>query len=311
MHLLSIDFLGEANRHIRHNASSQSPANSFVLYLSIDIMPNTHRRPMKVLCLHGLTENTSVMEHKLTPMIQHLPSNTFEFIYVSAPYVLPAVGGAAVPHGTLNLQHNAEARIQEDKEFNKACTAISYLLAAHHNIGADRERSQSDNVPEIHHLIPEYTAVLDDIDEDTRRRAEEHILFDSNTSKRWWTLPSKVDKLSPYIGQETGLAHISKAMREQGPFDGVIGFSTGAMMAAFCQSLLTNSIENSVDPSFQPPEDQTPFKFAIYFTPWLLQNGPHSRHFDALLKNTDTRTHTPALCVEGIRDRHCAKGEFY
>ncbi|PLB52404.1 dihydrofolate reductase [Aspergillus steynii IBT 23096] len=41
-----------------------------------------------------------------------------------------------------------------------------------------------------------------------------------------------------YMGLEDGLAAVAKVLREEGPFDGVIGFSQGAAMAAMVAALL-------------------------------------------------------------------------
>lgn len=55
-----------------------------------------------------------------------------------------------------------------------------------------------------------------------------------------------------YIGLEGGLDAIAKVLREEGPFDGVIGFSQGAAMAAMVASLLEpgrkEAFEHFADP---------------------------------------------------------------
>ncbi|GFF27212.1 dihydrofolate reductase [Aspergillus udagawae] len=55
-----------------------------------------------------------------------------------------------------------------------------------------------------------------------------------------------------YLGLEGGLDAIAKVLREEGPFDGVIGFSQGAAMAAMVASLLEpgrkQAFEHFADP---------------------------------------------------------------
>ncbi|KAI9039159.1 alpha/beta hydrolase [Aspergillus affinis] len=45
-----------------------------------------------------------------------------------------------------------------------------------------------------------------------------------------------------YMGLEDGLAAVARVLKEEGPFDGVIGFSQGAAMAAMVASLLEGNV---------------------------------------------------------------------
>ncbi|EAW09255.1 alpha/beta hydrolase [Aspergillus clavatus NRRL 1] len=53
-----------------------------------------------------------------------------------------------------------------------------------------------------------------------------------------WYRRSDAAESPLYVGLEDGLAAIAKVLRDEGPFDGVIGFSQGAAMAAMVASLL-------------------------------------------------------------------------
>ncbi|KAF7591860.1 hypothetical protein BBP40_001057 [Aspergillus hancockii] len=53
-----------------------------------------------------------------------------------------------------------------------------------------------------------------------------------------WYRRSNTANPPEYLGLEDGLATIAKTISEEGPFDGVIGFSQGAAMAAMVVSLL-------------------------------------------------------------------------
>jgi dihydrofolate reductase len=53
-----------------------------------------------------------------------------------------------------------------------------------------------------------------------------------------WYCRSNTANPPEYLGLEDGLATIAKTISEEGPFDGVIGFSQGAAMAAMVASLL-------------------------------------------------------------------------
>ncbi|GAD92243.1 dihydrofolate reductase [Paecilomyces variotii No. 5] len=53
----------------------------------------------------------------------------------------------------------------------------------------------------------------------------------------WWRRSNTSDP-PEYLGLETGLDSVAKVLRTEGPFDGVIGFSQGAALAAMVASLL-------------------------------------------------------------------------
>jgi predicted esterase len=53
----------------------------------------------------------------------------------------------------------------------------------------------------------------------------------------WWRRKGDGEPYT-YEGIEVGLAHVAKVLKEQGPFDGVVGFSQGGAAAAMVASLL-------------------------------------------------------------------------
>ena len=55
-----------------------------------------------------------------------------------------------------------------------------------------------------------------------------------STSRAWWLLPPGERRFTAptYEGDEVAIEAISAAWRERGPYDGVLGFSQGAMLAA-------------------------------------------------------------------------------
>lgn len=62
----------------------------------------------------------------------------------------------------------------------------------------------------------------------------------------WWRRSDTVEP-PEYVGIEKGLATVSRVLSEEGPFDGVIGFSQGAAMAAMLASLLEPSRHSAFD----------------------------------------------------------------
>lgn len=57
----------------------------------------------------------------------------------------------------------------------------------------------------------------------------------------WWRRSSTADP-PMYVGLEDGLAEVAGALNQEGPFDGVIGFSQGAALAAMMSSLLQGQV---------------------------------------------------------------------
>ncbi|KAJ5153266.1 uncharacterized protein N7482_009744 [Penicillium canariense] len=116
-----------------------------------------------------------------------------------------------------------------------------------------------------------------------------------------------------YQGLEEGIAAVAKVLSEEGPFDGVIGFSQGAAMAGMVAALLENGrkaafgeFEKEVSegaggvpfpasfaaPGFQHP----PFKFAIAYSGFR-SPGPRYRAF-----YESPPIQTPVLHVLGSLD---------
>ncbi|KAL8794761.1 MAG: hypothetical protein Q9195_002715 [Heterodermia aff. obscurata] len=96
----------------------------------------------------------------------------------------------------------------------------------------------------------------------------------------WWQRKDSTDEGVVYKGIEEGLAAIAKCVREEGPFDGVIGFSQGAAAAAMVASLLEGEYrlrgfeETEKAGGMKYPESlwgkngfvQPPLKFAIVYS---------------------------------------------
>ncbi|RCI04223.1 hypothetical protein CU098_012117 [Rhizopus stolonifer] len=79
--------------------------------------------------------------------------------------------------------------------------------------------------------------------------SEEHKPFG------WWYSPTyKPVKDGYFVGYKESVEYIKSVLNEQGPFDGILGFSQGACFAA----LLTELLETR-NPNFNHP----PFKLAI------------------------------------------------
>ncbi|EUC34963.1 hypothetical protein COCCADRAFT_92016 [Bipolaris zeicola 26-R-13] len=63
----------------------------------------------------------------------------------------------------------------------------------------------------------------------------------------WWRKPNTNDGTYFFDGLDEGFAHIASILKEQGPFDGVIGFSQGAAATAMVASLLEPKRKEAFD----------------------------------------------------------------
>ena len=96
----------------------------------------------------------------------------------------------------------------------------------------------------------------------------------------WWQRKDSIEEGVVYKGIEEGVAAIANCIREEGPFDGVIGFSQGAAAAAMVASLLEGEYrlrgfeETEKAGGMKYPESfcgkdgfvQPPLKFAIVYS---------------------------------------------
>ena len=93
----------------------------------------------------------------------------------------------------------------------------------------------------------------------------------------WWRRANTSDP-PEYVGFEDGLAVVAKVIAEGGPFDGVVGFSQGACLAAMVASLLEGPARKKSFETFMsksklavryPPTfeslDQPPLKFCVLY----------------------------------------------
>ncbi|CEG76814.1 hypothetical protein RMATCC62417_11662 [Rhizopus microsporus] len=137
-----------------------------------------------------------------------------------------------------------------------------------------------------HHIKPptlsgEYVAESDD------DVSEEHKPFG------WWYAPRyKPTKDGYFIGYKESVAYIQQVLKNQGPFDGILGFSQGAAFAALLTELLEyKSHEFS---SFDHP----PFKFTILVSGFK----PTMQEATNTLLTTERKVKTPSLHYIGDLD---------
>ncbi|KAK2757977.1 hypothetical protein FQN54_004383 [Arachnomyces sp. PD_36] len=129
----------------------------------------------------------------------------------------------------------------------------------------------------------------------------------------WWRRSNTADP-PEYLGLEEGLGEVARVLREEGPFDGIIGFSQGAALAGMVASLLEGSSrqeafehfskisENGASgipfpTSFEPANlEHPPLKFAICYSGFRSPGARYRAFYE------EPQIQTPVLHVLGSLD---------
>ncbi|KAI9008806.1 serine hydrolase FSH [Phycomyces nitens] len=137
-------------------------------------------------------------------------------------------------------------------------------------------------------LTPEYTTVSERSQEQTEVSAEIE-------PHAWWYAVTYYPVIGQYcIGFEKSIEYIKQVLLEEGPFDGVMGFSQGAAFGVLLQYML----ENTVFPDMIPADfGHPPFRFVISIAGFL---DTHNGHIEHVFKTPKLKT--PSLHVIGDAD---------
>lgn len=197
----------------------------------ISFMSTTEMIRMKVLCLHGYTQNAAIFRRKTAVLRNSLKH--IDFVYVDAAHIVPA----------------------EDLETFQTRVATTAPAA-----------NASDRPP----FIKDSTAA-------------------DATPRTWWIYE---ESSKTYNGFDKSLALLAGVLENEGPFNGILGFSQGAAIGA----LITAHLEKPVS-MHGPPIKHPPFSFSILISGFKSRDPTHT---DAYF-NQDV-LHTPSLIVVGTND---------
>ncbi|KAL8913576.1 MAG: hypothetical protein Q9171_001660 [Xanthocarpia ochracea] len=148
---------------------------------------------------------------------------------------------------------------------------------------------------------------------------------DTEPAYGWWRRkdmphPSKKEETAIlYTGLQDGLTRIAETITEEGPFDGVIGFSQGACAAGMVASLLEpgrqdafssrtsqkDEVETEAFPASFTSLRQPPLKFALIYSGFVAPGARYMHFYDPPIK-------TPALhflgSLDGVVEEARSKG---
>ncbi|KAK9330114.1 serine hydrolase FSH [Lipomyces starkeyi] len=122
-------------------------------------------------------------------------------------------------------------------------------------------------------------ALPDSADPEERAQLEGQGIDDESCG--WWV---KDEEKEEYVGLDKTWAYLAEYIKEEGPFDGAVGFSQGAALAGMLCSQITK-----IAP------DHPPFKFAVLYSGFRSPLPQHKYIYNPLIS-------TPTLHILGSLD---------
>eukprot|EP00884_Botryococcus_braunii_P022116 jgi/Botrbrau1/8589/Bobra.0380s0010.1 len=240
------------------------------------------KRALRILCLHGFRQTGRKFRGQLSPFTQKL-RGIAEFYFLDGPHLLPFLIKEQGQHrpagvGAVSVEAASASFVPSPKTVNENEAATDSSL-----------QGPTKRVPRRAWLVmPEHYGLQQDTN------AQVHDM--------WERAPDTIDEaqyLRQVCGWEETYCTVSEALHNQGPFDGILGFSQGcAVAAAICalqMEALTSSSTNL---------DWEPLKFAI-----LCSGYPSPLPEHASLLQRIGCIQMPSLHISGSdqRDRQMSK----
>lgn len=216
------------------------------------------RQKLRLLCLHGFRQNASSFKGRLGSLKKKL-KHLADFVFVDAPHKLPFVQQKRGEMGTATqLRHGGRGRSSNGASCQSPTRKYAWLVSPRDACANELEDAEGVEEP----------------------------------SGGYWSTSKSPFDASQYETQTEGWnvswEYLQKVFHDLGPFDGVLGFSQGAAVAAaLCQLRQTSASNAGVH-----------FKFAVLCSGYppplpLFENGMASK----------TGITCPSLHIYGDRDR--------
>ncbi|KAJ2795108.1 Ovarian cancer-associated protein 2 [Coemansia helicoidea] len=162
---------------------------------------------LKVLCLHGYMQNAKVFRQRTGALRKGL-RNDVDFVYVTAPH-------AATDFPMMPVDGTLEAQVRQS----------AVARGAQNELEKQQQQQQpGEQEQEQPGEQEQQPAVADAQDGEELRPAA------------WWN--TMEGDVMPQIQHSTGF--LCDVLRDQGPFDGIMGFSQGAAMTALLLGMIMN-----------------------------------------------------------------------
>ncbi|KAJ7563540.1 hypothetical protein O6H91_03G114500 [Diphasiastrum complanatum] len=220
---LAAEYLGENNRNWTVQCNVNMPACKVSVsnpcQTSIAGLP---KPKLRILCLHGFRQNASNLKGRLASFSKKL-KHVAEFIFVDAPHELPFI---------YHLQHNTS-------------TAAAYGDVV---TDVNKEAVDTESLPYI--WKKKYSWLIGPSSQNDMDLNE----VTSHRNQYWISRKDAFDPLqyqTQYEGWPETWHYLQKVFAELGPFDGVLGFSQGAAVAAALCPLISRTNLHNCSVSFK------------------------------------------------------------
>lgn len=267
------------------------------------------QRKLRILCLHGFRQNASKLKGRLNALRKKL-RHKVEFVYIDAPHEVPfssqqhqvphqpdchsenslegwcsgeCSGAKGVPSSTSSVGVSKKFAwlFSPETAFNDFLISSDGTMEAsgmthfqtQSSTGAPDAFSMKQCLPEG---LVQHTRV--DLKEIPSGRIETEISSEARPSQHQTQI----------LGWSRSWKYLQTVFREQGPFDGVLGFSQGAAIAAaLCLSRVSRSEHNS---------GAVKFRFVIICSGFI---SPAAEHFESMSLSNEGAIDVPSLHVFG------------
>ncbi|XP_057834344.2 rhodanese-like domain-containing protein 6 isoform X2 [Cryptomeria japonica] len=203
-------------------------------------------RKLKILCLHGFRQNASSLKGRLASFGKKL-KHLADFVFVDAPHEVPFIY-QTFRNQTSNGRDNDETLEGSTNSVNYSQTKLSLPQNC-------KKKFAWLVVPNCYNT--NFASCPANMTFESRTSAQELLEQDTSKSEemKWIEATSPFDPLQ-YQQQSAGwpetVSHLQNIFADMGPFDGVLGFSQGASVAAtLCTQLQNNpGIYDDIDFKF-------------------------------------------------------------
>ena len=238
----------------------------------VDIAASKPTALARILMLHGYQQNEKFFRERTGGLRKVMRKCRAELVYCQAPHVLPVLERGA-------KEDEAQQACKEDDEVDSAASAAAAAVGAADECDNDGEESSTVSAAVAVATMP----------------------ISSREERGWW-LSNKdaailgAERCQPML--EASLDYINQVCREQGPFDGIFGFSQGASLTAILCSIAARN-QTASSPTVY---EHVNFRFAVLVAGFKSNRINSDVYFDR-----ECPIALPTLHIIGRNDQVIAK----
>ncbi|KAL2620214.1 hypothetical protein R1flu_000419 [Riccia fluitans] len=235
------------------------------------------QRKLRILCLHGFRQNASKLKGRLNALSKKLRQKV-ELVYIDAPHEVPSFSQY------LQSQEQVCCHGSEGEE----CPSSRSFEA----VGVSKSTAELTTrvSKKFAWLLSPSTSLCDSLVSSEQSKPNHKELSSESALFREGEETSLPQHQTQTSGWSKSWEYLQAVFAEQGPFDGVLGFSQGAAIAATLCLLSMSSEHSNVS---------VRFKFVILCSGFI---SPAADHFRTLSSLEDGAINFPSLHIFGGRE---------